>query len=257
MSRILLSTGVLPYRFSLEEISEMAAVCGVDGLEVVVNKRIVEVYNAKKEAMFEVKDAPVVSLHAPYHIIHSWGTLRYELLRTVEIARKTGIEMVVFHPPLNPFFQPDFWNFFKSIGDFRSISGDRVKVSIETMPRSFFTRFHCNPEKVLEWAREKNLFVTLDCTHVFSWGLTPLDAFKYYGERVKSIHLNNTHECSVDSHLPPQEGCINVSELLSYLKSTGGHEDLALVLEMDFQLKTRREIEKTIKDSVDFVRMHF
>lgn len=104
MSRILLSTGVLPYRFSLEEISEMAAVCGVDGLEVVVNKRIVEVYNAKKEAMFEVKDAPVVSLHAPYHIIHSWGTLRYELLRTVEIARKTGIEMVVFHPPLNPFF---------------------------------------------------------------------------------------------------------------------------------------------------------
>ncbi|MCX7831422.1 MAG: sugar phosphate isomerase/epimerase [Actinobacteria bacterium] len=257
MRRILLSTGNLVYRFELEEIAEMAGNAGVYGLEVVINKRIVEMYEKTKQGLFNLKTLPVVSLHAPYHIIHSWGTLKYELLRTIEIAKKGGIELVVFHPPLNPLLQPSFWKFFKSVEDFKKLGEEKVAVSIETLPRSMMTKFSCTPQSIYKWAVEKNLAVTLDCTHIASWGLNPLEALQYFGSLVRSIHLNNTHDCHIDSHLPPNDGCLDISSLLSYINEHNFYSNLDLVLEINFHLKNRNEIGKIIRDAVEFVELHF
>lgn len=255
MNRILLSTGNLTYRFDLEKIAEISKKSGVDGLEVVINKRIVELYEKYKEPVFNLKTIPVVSFHAPYHIIHSWGTLRHEFLRTLEVAKKVGAETVVFHPPLNPVFQPDFWRFFHSIKDFGSLADGKVIISVETVSKSLITRFTCSPEKLKEWSEEKNLFITLDCTHVNTWGYTPLDAFKIFGEKVKSIHLNNTDDDHLDLHLPPHMGKVDVKGVLGYLKNKG-LKDIDLVLEVNFHLKEEGQIEKIIRESVDFVKSH-
>lgn len=257
MRRILLSTGNLVYRYELEEIAEIARNSGVNGLEVVINKRIVEMYENTKKGFFNLKNLPVLSLHAPYHIIHSWGTLKYELLRTVEIAKNDGIGLVVFHPPLSPLCQPSFWKFFKSIEDFKSLTEGKVDISIETLPRSTMTKFFCTPQTIYKWALEKNLAVTLDCSHIASWGLNPLDAFRYFGSLVRSIHLNNTHDCRVDSHLPPNEGCLDVSALLSYLNKHDFSRNIDLVLEINFHLKNKTEIGKIIRNAVEFVEIHF
>lgn len=256
MKKILLSTGNLVYRFSLEEIGSMAREAGIDGLEVVINKRIVELYSQQRENVFRLESIPVLSLHAPYHIIHSWGTLRYELLRTIEIALKTGVEMVVFHPPASPLVQPDFWRFFHSIEDFSKLTDGKVSISVETLSRTFLTKFFCTPERILEWSRRKNLSVTLDCTHISSWNISPLDAFNIYGNSVRSIHLNNTHECHLDDHLPPHKGCIDVAELLRYISQNSIESPIDFVLEINFHLSSKGEIVNLLKESVEFVKFH-
>lgn len=256
MSYILLSTGNLVYRYSLRRIAEIAKECGVDGLEVVINKLVVNEFEKFGMGIFDNLEVPILSLHAPYHILKNWGILRTELKRTISIASKSGIKRVVFHPPTNPIFQPDFYLFTENIQSFQEISNGKVELLAENLPKSFATRFWHHPHRFLNWLKKKKLYLAFDCTHISTWDMTPLEGYKLFKPFIKTIHLNNTYECSIDAHLPPNEGCLNIEELLTALKDSGLDDDFHFVLEIDFKLKNSEEIMKIIKGSVDFVKLY-
>jgi sugar phosphate isomerase/epimerase len=254
MSKILLSTGNLVYRMSLEAIGKVAAACGVDGLEVVINCRVVDEYEKYGKTLFELKSLPVLSLHAPYHVTGDWGTLRKELLNTIRIAIEEGIPEVTFHPPLNPFLQPEFWYFFNRVEDFSIFTDGKVELLIETLSKTPLTSLTATPLQIKRWAESKNLKVALDCTHIASWGISPAEGYEMFGSLIKNIHLNNTYECRVDAHLPPHKGCLDLEELLRRVSKKYFQGDLFFVLEINFHLDSLKEIEKTISDSVAFVK---
>jgi sugar phosphate isomerase/epimerase len=255
MSCILLSTGNLVYRYSLRRIAEIAKECGIDGLEVVINRLVVGDFEKYGIKIFEDLDLPVLSLHAPYHILRSWGILRSELKRTISIASDCGIRRVVFHPPTSPFFQPDFYFFTENLRSFNDIADGKVELLAENLPKSFVTRFWHNPHRFLSWLKRKKLFLAFDCTHISSWGMTPLEGYKLFRPLIKTVHLNNTYECGIDAHLPPNEGCLNIEELLNALRDAVLPDDFHFVLEIDFKLKNHKEIGEIIKGSVDFVKL--
>lgn len=255
MSLIVLSTGNLVYRYSLRRISEIAKRSGIEGLEVVINKRVVDEFENRGFRIFTETEIPVVSLHAPYHIIGSWGLLRSELKRTIKIAARSGIQRIVFHPPVNPLLQPDFYMFLQRSRTLEDLKNSGVEILVENLPKSITTALWHQPEKFLNWVKLKKFYVALDCTHISSWGITPLEGFKMFKDYLKSIHLNNTYECHIDAHLPPNEGCLNIEELLTAVRDGPMFSDYHFVLEINFHLKKEEEIEEVIQRSADFVKL--
>lgn len=252
--KVLLSTGSLIYRLPLREISAIVAEAGLDGLEIVLNHKALREVNEKGKQLFRSLEAPVLSLHAPYHSIRALGSLESCLKTTIDIARKNGIRRVVFHPPGFPLLQPKFSYFFLKTRDFREIAGKDIVLTIENLPKTKLPVILRDPIQMREFLKERNLFLTLDCCHYASWGRPPVEALEIFGSLIKSIHLANTHQCFIDSHQPPHEGCIDMASLLQKLALSGFDGDVYLVLEIDFGLKSEDEVKRVIVDSLGFLK---
>lgn len=249
--KFLFSTGSL-WDYSVERCFAFAAAAGFDGLELVVDAR----WETRQPEMIKRYMAqyqmPVVALHSPiWFFIPGWpGDQVGRLKCTTELAETIGAQVVVHHLPTRwamfwvmagarsaPLLIPGF-NF--EAGYKRWLETDyaafkahtAVQLCIENMPayRRFKQRWHyCywnRPEQMMRFPT-----ITMDTTHLGTWGLDPLTVYEQWGERVRHIHLSNFAKGK--EHQRPEAGELRLDALLQRLAAANYPHAVSLEVNQD------------------------
>lgn len=225
---IVLSTGSL-YNYGLVRVFALAARTGYDGVEVIVDTRWDSRDPAYLRRLSSDYGLPIVALHSPFVAdVQGWppdplGRLEH----TVALAKELGVPLVVAHLPFRlyglvgqlnflgnrsfilpiPWPKRETYYYFLLDGrlhDFESSSG--VIIALENMPAHRVLGLSINlcwfnsPEKLTRFSH-----LTLDTTHLGTWGLDPTEVYGLLNKRVVHIHLSNfdgrQHRSPLDGHL--------------------------------------------------------
>jgi sugar phosphate isomerase/epimerase len=152
--------------------------------------------------------------------------------RAVELALGVGAPVVVVHPPYR------WQTAYRSWVDERlsAVAAERgVRIAVENMfplrvrGRSI-ARFHARQSlEDLEGFPD----VTLDTSHLAVAGLDPVQTLSRLGDRLAHVHLSNNAGKGWDSHLPLDQGVLDLGRFLEAL-ATRGFEG-AISLEIDLR----------------------
>lgn len=228
MPTIALSTGSL-HTYGIARVFELAADSGFEAVEVLVDHRWDSRDPAYLQRLSREIGLPVVAVHSPF-VPHVPGWPSDPLARLREsaaLARQLGASVVVTHPPLRihlakielfgaqrrsfllPLFLPisvDFRHFLLN-GLARFEAAEKVLVGVENMPAKRFLGIEIcihalNDLEVLAALPH----LTLDTTHLGTWGLDPLATYERLKTRIIHVHLSNfdgvEHRLPGDGHLP-------------------------------------------------------
>lgn len=228
MPTIALSTGSL-YTYGIARVFELAAQVGFDAIELMVDHRWDSRHAAYLQRLSQDTGLPIVAVHNPFvPDVPGWphdpvGRLR----ESTVLARQVGAGVVVTHLPLriraariellgfrvNPFLLPiflpnqrDYREFLlNGLAEFETTEG--VPIGVENMPaKRFLGRciniYDLNKPEILTSLPH----LTLDTTHIGTWGLNLLAVYEQLKERIVHVHLSNydgqEHRLPGDGHLP-------------------------------------------------------
>ncbi|MBN2470488.1 MAG: sugar phosphate isomerase/epimerase [Anaerolineae bacterium] len=222
MPHLTLSTGSL-YLYSLERCFALAVEAGFDGVEVLVDER----YDTRQPdhlcRLMDAHDLPIMSLHAPFpgRKLAGWQPgIVASVTQTVTLAEALGAAHVVMHTPDRirtiklpvtidgqrlklPWFAPAsqvIQDWISSGGLRRLQNSTPVKICVENLPTPFdvLRRYlpQINQQPLAYWNTLDawpcvHDYLTLDTTHWATHRVSPLEAYRAGGERVRHIHLSN------------------------------------------------------------------
>ena len=233
---IALSTGSL-YSYATARVFELAAEAGYDGVEVVVDYR----WDTRQPAYLLHLSAeyalPIVAIHSPFlPDVTGWPDDQLgRLERAVELAQELGVTTVVTHLPLRfhvilcrwgvhharrlwlpvPIPRRGAYYHFLHNGLAGFEAGSGVTIAVENMPLNRrlglrLDRFWLNsPDEMCRFPH-----LTLDTTHLGTWGLDPLTVYEQLRDRVVHVHLSNFDG---REHRSPPDGQLPLGELLRRL----------------------------------------
>ncbi len=226
---IVLSTGSL-YNYGMARVFALAAETGYDGIEVIVDGKWDTRDPVYLHRLASDYGLPIVALHSPFVAdVQGWPPSELERLQcTIALALELEVSLVVAHLPprffsiagrlhffgTHRFVLPIPWprrdpyyHFIRdgSLKEMESSSG--VIVALENMPARRFLGLPVNahwfnrPEQMTRFPH-----LTLDTSHLGTWGLDPAKVYKRLKERVVHVHLSNfdgkrDHRSPVDGHL--------------------------------------------------------
>jgi len=229
---ITLSTGSL-YSYGTARVFELATKAGYDGIEVLADHR----WDSRQPAYLRRLSAdyglPIAVLHSPFVVkVPDWPADQLgRLRRTVALAQEVGASTVVTHLPFRlhaiaghwhayrprRFFLPvplprrdPYYHFLRNglVAELEAETG--ITVAVENMPSKRFMGLRINGywfNSPAELSRFPHL--TLDTTHLGTWGLDPLVVYEQLRGRVVHVHLSNydgrEHRSPPDGHLPLAE----------------------------------------------------
>lgn len=225
---IALSTGSL-YSYAAARVFELAAEAGYDGVEVIVDYR----WDTRQPAYLRRLSAeyglPIVAIHSPFlPDVVGWPDDQLgQLKRTVALAQEIEVPTVVTHLPLR---------FYAITGCWHARRSRRFKLPVPIPRRELYHRFLRNGLVDLEDETGTTIAVenmparqilglrvnawwfnslaglmrfphlTLDTTHLGTWGLDPVAVYEKLQEQVAHVHLSNfdgrEHRSPPDGHLP-------------------------------------------------------
>jgi sugar phosphate isomerase/epimerase len=229
---IILSTGSL-YSYGTARVFDLAARAGFDGIEIMIDHRWDTRQPDYLRALSRDHDLPIVVLHSPFLTLDAPGWPEDELGRlqhTVTLAQALDVPTVVTHLPFRFHAlvgrwyaarqrsvklpvpvrrrEPYFHFLHNGLGAFEAEAG--VTVAVENMPAHRFLGRRVNSyafNSIAEIARFPHL--TLDTTHLGTWGMDPVPVYEQLRERVAHVHLSNfdgrEHRSPPDGHLPLAE----------------------------------------------------
>ena len=225
---IALSTGSL-YTYGTARVFELAARAGYDGVEVLVDHRRDTHQPGYLRRLVAEFAQPIVALHSPFVIdVPGWPDDQLgRLKQTVTLAQAIGVPVVVAHLPFcmhalvghrhgyrsRRFLLPVPLRRREPYADFlcdglEAFEDDAgVTIGVENMPSRRFLGRRINGYWFNSPADlERFPHLTLDTTHLGTWGLDPLAVYGQLGERVGHVHLSNhdgrEHRSPPDGHLP-------------------------------------------------------
>lgn len=231
--RISISTGTL-FVFPLPKVCEISRAAGFDGVELIINQDFQRV-NCRSLIREIMDQIPILSIHAPFMPLDGWGGPIDSLKRSVELAAEAGIPLVNFHPPSWLGVEIGFWRWLYRIHDFqKEIGGGVVKVTIENMP--WTGKFKINQyilsstDGMVEFLKERNLFLTFDCTHMGSGHTNFInDFYQFYNTgRIINVHFSDYGHGK--EHLLPGHGILPLTRFLNHLRSSNYDHTLTLEL---------------------------
>jgi sugar phosphate isomerase/epimerase len=231
--KLVLSAGSL-YTLPLEKVFSIARDTGFDGVEVIIGYDFQYSDNAALIRDLQ-KILPICSLHAPFLELDRWGNKIDQLHRTAALAIETGIPLINFHPPSWMGLEMKFWRWFNRVRDFqREVGQGQVIITIENMPCTGV--FKANPYilgqtgKMIDFMRERNLFMTFDTAHMGSSKASFLHDFHlfYDSGMMRNIHFSDYGYGR--EHLLPGHGVLPLTRFLNHLRETGYDEALTLEL---------------------------
>lgn len=255
--RISISTGTL-FVFPPEKIFEMAKEVGFDGIEVVINRDFGSIA-ARRLIKQLARTMPVLSIHAPFMPLDGWGGPIDGLKRCVEIASECGAKLVNFHPPSWAGFEFGYWRWLYKIKDFqKEIGGDQVKVTLENMP--WTGKYLINAyilsetQKMIDFLKSRNLYMTFDCTHMGSGRANFInDFYLYYNSgRIRNIHFSDYGHGR--QHLLPGRGILPLTRFLNHLRNTSYDETVTLELSPYEFPKGEQIIIESLKEILSYLR---
>lgn len=237
---IALSTGSL-YSYGMARVFEMAAEVGYDGIEVLVDARWDSRQPGYLRRLVADYGLPIVAIHSPFVLdVPDWPADQLgRLQRTVALAQEIGVSTVVTHLPFRLHGIVGHWHAYRPRRLFLPVPLPRrepyvgflrhgvaaletetgVTVGIENMPSRRFLGLPLN----LYWFNspaglEAFPHLTLDTTHLGTWGLDPLAVYERLRERVVHVHLSNYDG---QEHRSPPDGRLPLAELLHRLARDG------------------------------------
>lgn len=248
--RFLFSTGSL-YSYGIERCFAFAATVGFDGMEIVIDQRWGTRQAAYLKALSERYVLPVGAVHSPFWIgIDGWpADEAARIQRSVGLAEAVGAEVVVHHLPARVGFLMmlvgkrrfrlpiPLWG--RESG-YRSWLEERYAASqaetdvllcIENMPayrragRRWNLYYWNDPEAMQRFAN-----VTMDTTHLGTWGLDPTEIYSRLDGRVRHVHLSNFDG---REHRRPETGELRLDRLLQRLAAEGYEGAVSLELHPD------------------------
>jgi len=232
--KILLSTGTL-YKKPPWIAAEIASRVGFDGVELVLGYGFQD-SDGDKEIATTLKEAPILSLHAPFYRLRGWGKPFESLQKTILLAERHSIPRVTFHPPRWLDLEFGFYRSLNRIRNFqRSFGKETLVITMENMPvtHGFFKiapYFFSRPASLVAFAEMHNLLITMDATHLGTRErdfIGDVDLLLSSG-RVQNVHFSDY--ANGREHLFPGKGVLPLQQLLETLKSTGYNGIITLEL---------------------------
>jgi sugar phosphate isomerase/epimerase len=275
---IALSTGSL-YVYGTARVFELAAEVGFDGIEVLCDHRPDTRDPAYLRRLSSEYDLPIVALHNPFtHQLSAWpGDQLGRLERTLGLAQALEVPTVVAHLPYRlagvivrwngalsgqfglplPWVQRKPW--YRALAEGRLAEMEAapgVRIAVENMPqRSFMglslpTYWFNRPERMARFPH-----LTLDTTHVGTWGWDLLAVYETLRDRIAHVHLSNYDG---REHRAPMDGRLPLDALLRRLAEDGYQgaisvESCPAAMEAEDAGECRATLERTLA----FCRFHF
>ena len=207
---------------------------GFDGIELMVMNDPDTQDASRVRALSEDHALPVLAIHAPFLLMSRrvWGRDPVQKIdRAIELALGVGAPLVVVHPPYR------WQSAYRCWLDERlpAVVTDRgVRVAVENMfplrlrGRSV-ARFHARQSlEVLEGFPD----VTLDTSHLAVSGIDPVEAAARLGDRLAHVHLSNNAGKGWDSHLPLDQGVLDLGRFLGALAAGGFRGAISLEIDL-------------------------
>ena len=271
---IALSTGSL-YTYGIARVFAMAAQVGFDGIEVLIDERWDTRHAGYLRRLSDDHQIPICSLHNPFvPYLSGWprdpvGRLK----QTVALAQELGVETVVVHLPLrvgyvvlrgfkrqlrlptfpSPYAKMRHW-MQRDLAAFETSNG--IQLCVENMPARRLLGRRLNVfwwNNLEEWPRFPHL--TLDTTHLGTWGLDPLDAYRRARARVRHVHLSNFNG---REHQRLEDGCLPLASLLHTLRDDGYKGAVVVELGPDaLEAQDEAQVLAHLKNELAFCRQHF
>ncbi len=270
MPKIALSTGSL-YTYGIARVFELAAEAGFDAMEVLVDHRWDSRQPQYLLRLAQRLDLPIVAVHNPFMPnVPGWPPDEIgRLEKTVALARALGTGIVVTHLPLRvvgarieffgaragPMLMPIFPRTHRAYRDlllkglpaFEAAQG--MTVGVENMPSTWllgrrWNIYALNDLDLLAGMRH----LTLDTTHLGTWGLDPLAVYDRLQTRVVHVHLS---DFDGREHRLPGSGHLPLAQLLRRLARDGYRGAVSLevgpeVLEAEDEQQVRAHLQRAV-----------
>ena len=252
--RFILSTGSL-FNYSIDRVFALAAEAGFDGIEMLIDDRWDTRQADYLQHLMESHSLPILALHSPFsRNCSGWGETEYgAIARTAELASELSAQVVVHHLPMrfgyaflqaaghnlllpNPFDSGSQYATWLSEGYSALQTSTDVLLCIENLPALLFLGRRVNPARWNAHSRStldditRFPHITMDTTHLGTWGLDPLEAYDRWGPRVKHVHLSNFDG---SEHRRPEDGSLRLDALLSRMSADGYPYSISLELHPD------------------------
>lgn len=228
---IALSTGCL-YENPLAEVFEMAQIVGFDGIELLIDRTKSDISPYNICNLSKEYNTPVLSVHSPFMACDGWGGFWDRIYKSINLAKELSAKLINFHPQRGLLLYhnldgklSDHVNKYKN-----SIKNYNILLTIENLPcpihliefvllRKAFQSLADNTNQLAEFAREKNIFVTFDTTHVGTTGQDILEVYNVFKGIIANIHLSDYD--GITQHLLPGKGKLPLKAFLKQLKTDG------------------------------------
>jgi len=242
---VLLSSGSLR-NYGLDRVFEIAARCGYDGVELIVDERTDSVHADYLRKLAERYSTPIPVVHAPFAFLDPPGWEKdelFRLIRSVRLAEEVEARSVVLHTP----FYTDriFCRWLEeSLGEFQG--KNTVTILVENMPcyrkvggrlgKIFtipdlaernrkglwkmvpgFLLPACFPLSDLDRMAQFP-HIILDTTHLGTAGIDPISAFDRFRWKIGHIHLSNYDG---REHLELRTGFLDLAAFLRHVTASG------------------------------------
>ncbi len=277
---IALSTGSL-YTYGMTRVFDLAAKAGYDGIEVIVDHR----WDSRQPAYLRRLSAdyglPILIIHSPFvPQVAGWPPDQLgRLQRAVALAQEVGASTVVTHLPFRFCFVMGHWNgrrprrfllpvpFLRrepyyhllknGLDELMALEAKSgVTIGIENMPvhqvlgRPVNGFWFNTPDQL-----ERFPHLTLDTTHLGTWGLDPLTVYRQLRERVIHLHLANFDG---REHRLPSDGHLALDRLLHQMARDGYRH--VITVETDPSAMDAEEegtCLEAVRRGLTFCREHF
>lgn len=273
---IALSTGSL-YTYGLNRVFGLAAEAGFDGLELMVDQRWDTRHVSYLRELMSRHGLPILAVHSPFTpSVPGWpddepGRIK----QATQLAEGVRARVVVAHLPHRlgwyvlqsrssgrrlsipvPWLGQNGYRrwLVDGLDEFRAST--EVTIAIENMPSKRFLGKRVNPwhwndvESIGQFSQ-----LTMDTTHLGTWGIDPVMAYEAWGDRVAHVHLSNfngwEHRLLEDGHLP-------LDRLLKRLASD--EYDGVITLEFNpgsMRAESGRRVRENLAANLAFCRRHF
>ena len=225
----------------------LIADAGFDGIEIMVTKDPDTQDAQRIRELSEDHELPVVAIHAPFLLMtrRVWGVDPVgKIDRALELARDVNATLVVVHPPYR------WQGAYRRWLDERlpSIAEGPPTVAVENMfpvrvrGRSVGTlHAHRSLEDLDPFPR-----VVLDTSHAAVAGLDPVNAIERLGDRLAHVHLSNNAGRGGDSHLPLDQGVLDVGRFLDELAACRFQGAVSLEIDLRPQMEDDRALRRIL-----------
>lgn len=276
MLTISLSTGTL-YTYGIARVFELAADAGFDAVEVLVDHRWDSRQPSYLRRLSEETGLPIAAVHNPFKpFVPGWPHDSLGRLReSVAVARQVGAPVVVAHLPLRirgarleffgfrrgPALLPLLLGGEKAYRDFllnglATFEADqKIIIGVENMPAKRVLGRALDIHWLNDLATLSQMpHLTLDTTHIGTWGWDLLEVYERLKTRIVHVHLSNfdgqEHRLLEKGHLP-------LAELLRRLDrdSYGGSVSLEMGPEV-LQAEDESLVRAHLRRMVAFCRRH-
>jgi sugar phosphate isomerase/epimerase len=276
MPTLSLSTGSL-YTYGISRVFGIAAEVGFDAIEILIDQRWDTRQAAYLSRLSAESGLPIVAVHSPFMpFVPGWpsdplGRLRH----SAALAREIGVGVVVAHLPLRVHaIRIEFFGLSRRptnlplpipcLRDYRSflLNGlasfeqeERVHVGVENMParRILGRRVDIYSLNTLD-ALASLPHLTLDTTHLATWGIDPVEAYERLKARVVHVHLSNFDGME---HQLPQAGQLPLAGFLRRLSRDRFDGAVAVEVRPDvLQAEDEGSVRAHLKGAVAFCREH-